>query len=76
MLHGRNGPKTPTTTPTFLAKFYLCGWYWEAVTRGKLRSCPPYMNYGVIIAKANLTFIYNLGTTYHITYNIHTFMER
>ena len=30
VLHGKNGPKTPITTLTFLfAKLHLYGWYWD-----------------------------------------------
>ena len=54
------------TKPTFFAKFHLCGWYWD--------SC-----YGAIYElwchnnQGQPTLTYNLGTTYHTTYNIHIY---
>ena len=67
MSHGKIGPKILITTPTFFTKLHPCGWYWG--------SCHEflYMNYGVINKEAQSYLTYNLGTTYHTAYSIHTY---
>ena len=49
VLHGNNGPQTPSTTPTFFEKFHLCGWYGDTCHEVL------YMDYSVKTIKPSLT---------------------
>ena len=63
----RMDPKLLLQLQHFFAKFLLCGWCWDSCCHKAL-----YMNNSVNNpAQPDLT--YNLGTTYHTAYNIHTY---
>ena len=67
LLHRKNGPKTPIKTPSFFLQILSLWVVLRLLSRGPMYELWYHNNQD----KPILT--YNLCTTYHTTYNIHTY---